>query len=149
MLAILTKFVIEELFIYLIGGLLGVIFVHNLHDRSNVMFGGVLIGFLNSLIILSLGLILGKEFTQVFINMSYTIAGGIFSSVLAIGIMPIFEQIFDVVTPIKLMELSNPNQPLLKKFCLRHRVHTIIVFWLEILQKQRQKRLGQIPFLQE
>ncbi|MDO6354470.1 HDIG domain-containing protein [Caloramator sp. CAR-1] len=115
MLAILTKFVIEELFIYLIGGLLGVIFVHNLHDRSNVMFGGVLIGFLNSLIILSLGLILGKEFTQVFINMSYTIAGGIFSSVLAIGIMPIFEQIFDVVTPIKLMELSNPNQPLLKK----------------------------------
>jgi len=115
MLAILTKFVIEVLFIYLIGGLLGVIFVHNLHDRSNVMFGGVLIGFLNSLIILSLGLILGKEFTQVFINMSYTIAGGIFSSVLAIGIMPIFEQIFDVVTPIKLMELSNPNQPLLKK----------------------------------
>ncbi|MCX7903788.1 MAG: HDIG domain-containing protein [Caloramator sp.] len=113
--AILTKFVVEVLLIYLIGGLLGVIFVHNLHERSNVMFGGVLIGFINSIIVLSFGLILGLEFTQIFINMSYTFAGGVFSAVLAIGIMPIFEQIFDVVTPIKLMELSNPNQPLLKK----------------------------------
>lgn len=115
MLGILTKFVVEVFFINLIGGLIGVIYVQNLHDRSNIMLGGVLIGFINSLIILSLGLIYGTEFTQIFINMSYAIAGGVFSSVLSIGIMPIFEQVFDVVTPIKLMELSNPNQPLLKK----------------------------------
>jgi putative nucleotidyltransferase with HDIG domain len=42
-------------------------------------------------------------------------AGGVLSAILAIGILPVFEQMFDIITPIKLLELSNPNQPLLKK----------------------------------
>jgi cyclic-di-AMP phosphodiesterase PgpH len=40
---------------------------------------------------------------------------GIAWSVVALGISPYLERFFDVVTPIRLVELSNPNLPLLKR----------------------------------
>lgn len=39
-------------------------------------------------------------------------------SVLALGISPYLERLFDVVTPIRLVELSNPNGPLLKRLAM-------------------------------
>ena len=40
---------------------------------------------------------------------------GIAWSIVALGISPYLESFFDVVTPIRLAELSNPNRPLLKR----------------------------------
>lgn len=43
---------------------------------------------------------------------------GIAWSVVALGISPYLERFFDLVTPIRLVELSNPNCPLLKRLAL-------------------------------
>lgn len=40
---------------------------------------------------------------------------GIVWSIMAIGISPYLERLFDLVTPIRLAELANPNRPLLKR----------------------------------
>jgi putative nucleotidyltransferase with HDIG domain len=40
---------------------------------------------------------------------------GILSSVAALGLSPYLEHLFDLITPIRLAELSNPNRPLLKR----------------------------------
>lgn len=40
---------------------------------------------------------------------------GVAWSIVALGISPYLEQLFDLVTPIRLAELSNPNRPLLKR----------------------------------
>ncbi len=40
---------------------------------------------------------------------------GFVSAVLTIGILPFLESFFDITSSFKLMELSNPNQPLLKQ----------------------------------
>lgn len=40
---------------------------------------------------------------------------GLLSSVVALGLSPYLEHLFDLVTPIRLAELSNPNRPLLKR----------------------------------
>jgi Predicted membrane-associated HD superfamily hydrolase len=40
---------------------------------------------------------------------------GLAWSVVAIGISPYLEHVFDLITPIRLAELANPNRPLLKK----------------------------------
>lgn len=42
-------------------------------------------------------------------------ASGILSSTLTIGLMPFFETSFGILSDMKLIELSNPNHPLLKK----------------------------------
>ncbi|MGI6778672.1 MAG: HD family phosphohydrolase [Acetivibrionales bacterium] len=35
--------------------------------------------------------------------------------VLTIGLLPFFESTFNIITPLKLLELTNPNQPLIKR----------------------------------
>ncbi|QFS50701.1 pgpH, cyclic-di-AMP phosphodiesterase PgpH [Nostoc sphaeroides CCNUC1] len=40
---------------------------------------------------------------------------GLIWSILALGLSPYLEALFDLVTPIRLAELSNPNRPLLKR----------------------------------
>jgi cyclic-di-AMP phosphodiesterase PgpH len=53
----------------------------------------------------------------------YTILGaagiqaiaGVSWSIVALGLSPYLEQLFDLVTPIRLAELANPNRPLLKR----------------------------------
>lgn len=40
---------------------------------------------------------------------------GVFSSIAALGLSPYLEHAFDLITPIRLAELSNPNRPLLKR----------------------------------
>jgi cyclic-di-AMP phosphodiesterase PgpH len=40
---------------------------------------------------------------------------GVIWSIIAIGVSPYLERFFDLITPIRLVELSNPNLPLLKR----------------------------------
>jgi putative nucleotidyltransferase with HDIG domain len=47
------------------------------------------------------------------------VGNGIFSSVVAIGLLPFLESIFGVTTAITLLELSNPNHPLLKELLMK------------------------------
>ena len=40
---------------------------------------------------------------------------GVISSIVALGLSPYLERLFDLVTPIRLAELANPNRPMLKR----------------------------------
>lgn len=113
--ACITNFNIEAVILYLIGSLSGIMISYNVHQRNNFFIGGGVIGLLNAILIFSIGLINNNIITQNLINSLIGLFGGILSAILAIGILPVFEQLFDIITPMKLLELSNPNQPLLKK----------------------------------
>lgn len=113
--ACITNFNIEAVILYLIGSLSGILISYNVHQRNNFFIGGGVVGLLNGILIFSIGLINNNNITQNLINSSIGLVGGILSAILAIGILPVFEQLFDIITPMKLLELSNPNQPLLKK----------------------------------
>jgi len=57
------------------------------------------------------------------ISFSYSIfagvGNGILSAVIAIGLLPFLESIFGVTTAITLLELSNPNHPLMRQMLLK------------------------------
>jgi hypothetical protein len=44
--------------------------------------------------------------------------GGLVSSIIALGTLPMWEKLFGILTPFRLIELSNPNQPLLKRLAI-------------------------------
>ena len=44
--------------------------------------------------------------------------GAIMASIICVGLQPVFETGFNLVTPSKLIELSNPNQPLLRRLMI-------------------------------
>lgn len=102
----------------LLGGILGSIIVSKTHHRSMVIYAGLAVAFINALSIFSFGLINNIETKSFIYDVSYGIVGGIFTSVLTIGLLPFFESVFDIITPMKLLELSNPNQPLLRRLLI-------------------------------
>ncbi|WP_312093234.1 HD family phosphohydrolase [Niallia sp.] len=104
--------------IYIIAsGLAGILFLNKRNQRTNILYAGFFISFINIVTILALlylqnGHYGAKEY-GVFILLA--IISGISSAVLTIGFLPFLETGFGVLSTIKLIELSNPNHPLLRK----------------------------------
>ncbi len=102
----------------LLSGMTGAILVNKTHHRSSVMFAGLGISVINALVILSFGLFNNLPIKELLQQGIYGIIGGLFSAVLTIGILPFLESTFDLITPIKLLELSNPNRPILRRILI-------------------------------
>lgn len=51
-------------------------------------------------------------------NIGWTVVGAALSAVLALGATPLFESVFGVLTSVRLLELSNPNRPLLRRLLM-------------------------------
>ncbi|WP_010244058.1 HD family phosphohydrolase [Acetivibrio cellulolyticus] len=88
------------------------------YHRNSLSMGGLIIGFINVLTIVSVDLI-GKYPAKTILSESIIVmVNGFISIVLTIGLLPYLETLFNIVTPIRLLELGNPNQPLLKRLLM-------------------------------
>ena len=85
-------------------------------QRSAVLRAGLSVSLFSAIAILSI-LLLGQtlDTRTILFALSFGIAGGILTAVLVIGLLPFFEASFGILSPLKLIELSNPNHPLLRK----------------------------------
>jgi len=109
---------INIIIMLLVGGSVGAFGVINTHQRYNIFLTGLVVSGVNMLTIVALGLITDLDIHIIMDQSIYGVLNGIFSSILTIGSLPLWENIFGIITPLKLLELSNPNQPLLKKLLL-------------------------------
>ena len=100
------------------GGLAGIYSVSQLSQRSDLMKASIYIIGANITTILALGLILDYSLSMLSIALMLGVINGILSSVLTIGTLPFWETVFRATTSVKLLELSNPNQPLLRRLLL-------------------------------
>lgn len=98
--------------------IVGVFCTAKVSQRSDLTKAGGIIGGVNFILILGLGLLNNKHIWEILRDSPWGIVNGILSSILAIGTLPFLENVFEVTTPVKLLELSNPNQPLLRKLML-------------------------------
>jgi putative nucleotidyltransferase with HDIG domain len=114
----ITVFDNSVLIIMLMTGILGSIMVHKTYHRSTIVYAGLCIGLMSVLLILCYGLPSQMDATKLLIYSIYGLVGGVLSSVLTIGTLPFLETTFDIITPIKLLELSNPSQPLLRRLLI-------------------------------
>jgi putative nucleotidyltransferase with HDIG domain len=102
-----------------VGGLMGSIMAGRLRSREELAIWGGIVGVTQGVVYLVLSLILSAATTPVW----YVVLSGaalqsllgVVWSVLALGVSPYLENLFDLITPVRLAELSNPNRPLLKR----------------------------------
>ncbi|MCT4621203.1 MAG: HDIG domain-containing protein [Marinisporobacter sp.] len=99
----------------LLGGTIGACSVTNTHQRSNIFLAGLIVSFSNMMVIVGLGLINHYELSKIVTDAFYGILNGVFCAILTIGSLPLWESAFQILTPLRLLEFSNPNQPVLKK----------------------------------
>lgn len=98
--------------------ILGSTAVKKVQQRNDIIYSTGYIAVIIGALALTIGMISSNNLKENLIQTGYTLIGVILSGILAVGLLPFFESIFDVVTNIKLLELSNPNQPLMKKLIM-------------------------------
>ncbi|WP_227874239.1 HD family phosphohydrolase [Tumebacillus algifaecis] len=103
-----------------IAGLVGTFAVSRVKHRMVIMRAGFIIAGIN-LVTISVMQALGSsgtEVSQYLQSLLFGIISGLFTAVVTIGVLPFLESSFGILTPISLLELSNPNHPLLKKLLM-------------------------------
>ena len=88
--------------------------------RTSLITAGLAAGAAGAVVVVIGELIGAAEFSMktLAVTGAFALGSGLFAGVLAIGTLPIWEAAFNASTPSKLLELSNPNHPLLKRLTL-------------------------------
>lgn len=102
----------------IIGGTAAVYSVSHLSQRRDIMRAGIIASGVNALVVLSVTFGSDYELFTMAKAMALGILNGLVASVIAGGTLPYIEDTFRILTDVKLLELSNPNHPLLKKLLL-------------------------------
>ena len=101
------------------GGLVCSLVAPRLRSREELALLGGVVGVIQGTVYLALTWILSPvSLTTWYLPLTGAIMQGIYgiiSSVVALGLSPYLEHLFDLVTPIRLAELSSPNRPMLKR----------------------------------
>ncbi|MEA5601960.1 HD family phosphohydrolase [Nostoc sp. UHCC 0252] len=101
------------------GAILGSYVAQRLRSREELALLGVAIALTQGGIYLLVKILIGQVFGSTWYIVLQEAAlfalSGLCWSVIALGLSPYLEKVFDLVTPIRLAELANPNRPLLKR----------------------------------
>jgi putative nucleotidyltransferase with HDIG domain len=105
---------------YFIGGIVGAHSVARCEQRSRLLKGGLLVGLTNLLLILLQGMSTSRFLeADTIYGLFMGLAGGIAAGVIVMGVTPLVESIFGYTTDIRLLELANLDQPILKELLLK------------------------------
>lgn len=101
-----------------IGSIGGIIATLNVTQRSDFTKAGAIIALAQVFGVGAISIMGYTDIKSILLNVGYGAGSGILSAILAIGMMPYLEHLFQIVTAIRLTELTNFSQPLLKRLML-------------------------------
>ena len=110
-----------ELFIYFfVSSLVAAYGVRNCTERVILIKAGLMTGLINIILSLAVQMIYGTLYTLDAVVASLAgFMGGLLAGIIATGVLPLVEIAFGFTTDIKLLELSNMDQPLLKELMVQ------------------------------
>ncbi|NNU75812.1 HDIG domain-containing protein [Clostridium estertheticum] len=118
LISVAVNFNFEITILSLLNSIVGVILLKKMQQRNDILYSSLYIAMVNLVIYLSMGFLLSNSIIEVFKKAGLVYIASLVAGTLTIGLLPFFESIFDIVTTVKLLELSNPNHPLLKRLLL-------------------------------
>ena len=117
-LGVLSDFSLEIFFVNLAGSLTGVVAVSHIRTRGDLTRLGFKIAFANTVAILIIHFFHLWPLKTLGVNVGWGILSGVGAALLVIVFLPFFENFFSRTTNIKLIELADFNQPLLKRLMI-------------------------------
>ena len=102
---------------FLLSQMNALLLLSNVKDRLSIVRAGIGMALMNIAIILVFVFLTFEKYVllDVLIHTSYGLASALLSAVLTLGLLPFFETGLGILSDIRLLSLSNPNQPLLRK----------------------------------
>ncbi len=114
----INGFDIQLLIIGMINAILGSILLKKMKQRNELIYTTGYIAVISSILGITTGILISSDLKDILIRSGITFIAGILSGVSAMGILPFLESTFNEITILKLLELSNPNTPLLKRLIM-------------------------------
>ena len=111
---ILTSSMFQILLMSLFGGAAAVYLAKRITRRSRLVYAGFAVAAVNFATMMAAGVLTSADTMAALKSALYGAGAGLLSAVLAVGLTPLLENVFNLVTPQMLLELSNPTQPLLR-----------------------------------
>ncbi|MDR0433619.1 MAG: HDIG domain-containing protein [Gracilibacteraceae bacterium] len=106
-------------FVALFSGLAGAESAARLSRRSDFAKAGLFIGMIDITLLCAMTLISGGDWlTSAIVGLLFIIVSAILTVILTIGALPGFEYFFNITSSVRLIELANPNNPLLKSLLM-------------------------------
>lgn len=116
--SIATGFDAQVMMLGVISSILGATLLKKMQQRNELLYSTLYLSIVGVIITVSTGILISSNLREVLIKSAITFIGGVLSGIFALGILPFLEGTFNEVTTLKLLELSNPNHPLLKKLLM-------------------------------
>jgi putative nucleotidyltransferase with HDIG domain len=102
-----------------VGGLVGSLLAGQSRSREELALLGLEVGIAQGAVYLIFNLMASATAGSIWYVLlkvvGLQVLEGVAWSIVALGLSPYLEHLFDLITPIRLAELANPNRPLLKK----------------------------------
>lgn len=95
----------------------GVFFLSESNRVSRILQAGIFVSVINICTIAALLMLKNGQYSwlEISSNIGFAFLSGFLAAVLTLGLLPFFEAAFGILSTMKLIELSNPNHPLLRK----------------------------------
>ncbi|BCR05222.1 HD family phosphohydrolase [Desulfuromonas versatilis] len=107
-------------FYALVGSLTGAHWVRQCKERSTLYRAGFRLSLINMALILGIHVMAGRAFDmQLLYKFGFGLAGGLVCAIIVNGTIPLIESAFKYTTDIKLLELANMNQPVLRELMIQ------------------------------
>ena len=99
-------------------GMVTIWFLKGHPQRARVLISGLIASVISVIMIFGIKLLTSAETLDTTGSIGWAVGGGFLSGILAIALQPVFEILFRLATPTRLLELTNPNQPLMKRLMI-------------------------------
>ncbi|MDX1357259.1 MAG: HDIG domain-containing protein [Clostridia bacterium] len=109
---------VSYLALLITGGTISAYFARRITVRLRLLISGLLIGGFIAAVLFAATLATNAGIKDILIDIAALFINGIVSVILVLGLLPLFESVFNIITPFKLLELANPNRPLLKRLLM-------------------------------
>jgi len=111
---ILTARFFNFFLVALISGVFAVYLVSKVSERQKIIKAGVLLALIIGLLVFTIN-IPNANIKLAFFYSLIGFANGLICTIITLGAIPFLENLFNITTSMRLLELSNPNQHLLKR----------------------------------
>ena len=100
------------------SGIISILIIRRKPYRQQLLVSGLVTSLTNFTIMVAIGFMTNSSSTDVLNSALWSGASALLASLLCVAINPIFESFFHLATQSKLLELSNPNHPLLRRLLI-------------------------------
>jgi hypothetical protein len=116
LIAVIATSDVRTAFVAFVGSAVGVYAIRRISHRTDLIVGGLKAGAATAAAVIAMSLLERRPvYPEMVRDAAVGVANGVLVGIFSIGVLPYLENLFGLVTPIKLLELSNPGHPLLRR----------------------------------